>query len=110
MFRLLVYLSLTIFGLAATFASPLAGAITCFEAYLLKPGVIVGADSGIRFQLLVTAAFLLSMFLHRPQGAPPVRREIVPLICLWIFVAIGAASAAWAEVNSEIALMTIYEV
>jgi hypothetical protein len=106
MIRIVVYLGLTGFGLVATLCNPLAGAITCLEAYLLNPGIFV---DGVRFQLITTIAFLASCMLYQPRGAPRVGAEGSVLTALWAFTGIGALTSLWAVVDSQLALDTTFE-
>jgi O-antigen ligase len=109
MVRLALYLGLTVVGLIAAFISPVAGALACFEAYLLNPSVFLTDAVDVRIQLWTSVAFFIGVLIHRPRGLPAARRENVPIKLLWAFVALGAASAAWAEVSSSQALEAINE-
>ena len=108
MLKTIFYLCLTAVGVGATLITPLAGAISCLEAYLLNP--IVLTESDLRFQLITTVAFLVSIWLYKPQGAQPVGRENSVLKALWVFVAIGALSSLWAQVSAHNAIDEIIEV
>ncbi|HWG41262.1 MAG TPA: O-antigen ligase family protein [Gemmataceae bacterium] len=104
-----VFLYLTLFGGlgVASLNAPLVGAINCMLAYFLNP-VIFGPE--VRYQLLTTSAFLAACLIHRPCGVDAVGREGVLLRLLWAFLAVGALSACWAVVSSEVAMVRIWEV
>ena len=110
MLKAIFYLSLMALALIATLRSPLAGAVACLLGYLVNPTVFNLPDGGFRYQLAVTAAFLISCALHRPRGPNPVAGENWVLKALWVFVALGALSSTWAVVSSQQALDAIYEV
>src|SRR5579875_3651382 len=109
MVRLAFYLLLTVIGLGATLVSPFAGAVTSLSAYLLNPPVITQEALGIHYQQWATLAFILSYLIHRRRQLPPVRQEGRLLVLLWIFVAIGALSAAWAVISAQTALNAVNE-
>ncbi len=109
MLRLTFYLALTLVALVATFVSPVGGVVACLGAYLLNPSIFLGDDI-LRFQLVTSAAFILTVMIHRPAGVPRAGREGRIIVMLWVFLAIGFASALWAEVSSQQALDAIYEV
>ena len=96
--------------MVAALLSPLAGAVACFEAYLLNPSTISMYDFGFRYQFWITFAFIAGFIIHRPQGALRVGREGTILIALWIYVAIAALTAAWAVIDSAQALNGVYEI
>jgi O-antigen ligase len=108
MLRLLFYDGLMAAAIGATLLWPPAGAFACVAAYLLNPSVITGDDS-VRFQLLITLAFAASVLIHRPRRLPSVGHESMPIVLLWVFVALGYASAAWAEVSASQAIDQITE-
>ena len=109
MLKLIFYLTLTAVGVAGSLMSPAVGIIACIEAYLLNPTAIWMENYGIRFQLIVTVAFLVGFLIHRPRGIQKVGREGGLAVALWVFVAIGALSSLWAVVSSANALHDIYE-
>jgi O-antigen ligase len=109
MLKLIFYLTLTAVGVAGSLVSPAVGVIACIGAYLLNPTAIQMDNYGIRFQLIVTVAFLVGFLIHRPQGIQKVGREGGLAGALWCFVAIGVLSSLWAVVSSANALRDIYE-
>jgi len=110
MLKVILYATLTVVGMIATFVNPLYGVIASLEGYLLNPSVMASEITIFRVQLCVTVAFLVSWIVKRERGLAPVGNEVGALICLWIFVTIGSLSAFWALASSEVALESIYEV
>jgi len=108
MMKTTLYLLLLVLGVGATLVSPLIGAISCLLAYLLNPVVVT--DSDFRFQLVATLALLVSIVLNRPRGPQPVGNEGRVLVALWVYIAIGALSALWAQVSAQAAIDNIFEV
>ena len=110
MIKLIFYTGLAVIGIVASLFSPIAGAITAVSAYLLNPSIFADDPSTFRLQLWCTLAFLAGCLLRRRRGARRVGNEAFVLWAMWAFVGIGALSAAWAVVSSQIALESIYEV
>jgi O-antigen ligase len=110
MIKAALYLGLTAVGIVWTFINPFIGVIVCIEAYLMNPTAVSMNDGGFRYQFWTSIAFIISFLIYRPQPLPRAGRENWVLKCLWAYVAIGALSALWATVSSDIALTAIYEV
>jgi O-antigen ligase len=108
--KVILYVSLALFGVVAALFSPLAGAIACIESYLINPSVFELHDGGFRYQLIVTVAFLFSCVIYRPRGAARVGREGWVLWALWVFAAIALLSATWAVVSPTVAFDSAYEI
>jgi hypothetical protein len=109
MLKLAFYLGLTILGISATLWNPLYGAVACILSYLFNPVAIAMDTGGFRFQLWVTIAFLISIVLHRPKPAGADAPTGHVLVGMWLFVALCAASAAWAVASSQSAMDQSYE-
>jgi hypothetical protein len=109
MLKAVLYLGLTALGVIGALFSPLIGAIAAVDAYLLNPTAIPMPDGGFRYQFWTTVAFLAGLLIKRPRRLEPIGREGVVLWMLWGFVAMCAASAAWASVAPEEALAASYE-
>jgi hypothetical protein len=109
MLKLLLYAGLTAVGVIAALINPIYGAVTCIEAYLFNPSVIVD-DFGTRYQLVAALAFLLGWAIHwrSQEKLPSGGRQV--LACLWCFAALGALSAVWAVHSSQQAIDSIWEV
>lgn len=108
MIKATLYIGLTLVGIVAALISPFAGVIACLEAYLMNPTAFVEGE--FRYQFWVTVALLIGFLVHRPKGLPRSGREGLILIFLWLFVAIGAFSAVWAEFSATAATDAIFEV
>jgi O-antigen ligase len=109
MFKLAFYLILAGLGILATFWNPLYGGVACVLSYLLNPVAISMDSGGFRFQLWVSIAFLVSMVLYRPRPAGADAPTAHVLAGMWLFMALCAASAAWAVVSSQNALEESFE-
>ena len=109
MLKAVFYSLLMAGGIGATFANPLYGAVTCILAYLLNPQVIVGDFLDVRFQLYVTIAFFISLFIQRNKRQGGLAGAVWPIVLLWLFVAIGAMSATWAVVSPQQSIEQISE-
>ena len=109
MLKAVLYLGLAAFGVIGALFSPLIGAIAAVEGYLLNPTAIPMPDGGFRYQFWTTAAFLVGLLIKRPRRLEPVGREGLILWMLWGFVAMCAASAAWAFVSPAEGLAESYE-
>src|ERR1035441_709062 len=96
MLKPILYLGLASIGIIFALISPLAGAIACIDAYLFNPTALAMNDGGFRYQLFINGAFLIGVLIHRPKGVDRVGQEGWVLGALWVFVAVGFASAAWA--------------
>jgi O-antigen ligase len=71
--------------------------------------VLLGEESGVRFQLLITVTFILSVLLRPAKRLAHIRHDGAPLLLLWGFTALATASAGWAEVSSSQALDAVVE-
>jgi hypothetical protein len=110
MAKAILYLGLSAVGIVLGLFSPLWGAIACIDAYLFNPSVMELPDGGFRYQLWINLVFIIGWVIHWPKGVDRVGQEGWLIKSLWIFVAFGFASAAWAYDNPQLALNTFYEV
>src|SRR6516225_5926719 len=99
MAKAILYLGLSAVGIVLGLFSPLWGAIACIDAYLFNPSVMELPDGGFRYQLWINLVFIIGWVIHWPKGVDRVGQEGWLIKSLWIFVAFGFASAAWAYDN-----------
>jgi hypothetical protein len=108
LFKLILYLGLTLVGIVAALISPVAGAIAAVEGYLLNPAIFE-LPGNPHFQQWVTIAFFAGVFLYRGPALPRVGREGSIIWSLWIFLAIAALGAVFAEYSSAVAFTWLWE-
>ena len=104
MLKTILYLTLGIGAIVASFFSPLAGAIGCVEAYLFNPNALLIDNFGFRYQLWTSIAFLAGVCIQRPKPLAKVGQEAAILWFAWGFVFMCVLSSAWARVSSTAAL------
>ena len=109
MLKFAFYLGLSIVGFMGTLVNPCIGAASCILAYLFNPVALAIDNHGIRYQLWLTAAFIVSVVIHRAAGLPKVGREGRVPMALWAFVAVATLTSLWAVHSSEQALTGVYE-
>src|SRR6202049_829698 len=102
-------MSLMVMGIAATLVAPIAGAISAVSAYLLNPHALSLPDRDFGYQFWTTAAFLISLALHRSNAVPRMGREGLLLVSLWAFGTICSLSATWAVVSPQETLKASWE-
>lgn len=109
MYKLVIYLALTVVGMIGALFSPVVGAIAAFEAYLFNPTIFGYPE--IRYQLMTTVAFALGVLIHSmKRPLRPVGGEIWVIVCLWMFLLIASLTSLMAQVSTVIAFTWLFEV
>ncbi len=109
MIKAVLYIALAVLGMAGSLFSPLIGAITCIESYMMNPKAFAGNDWGFRYQLWTTIAFLIGLLIHQRGRLARVGRENAVMVWAWIFAGVCALSATWALVRPDVTLDFTWE-
>lgn len=104
MLKGLLYSSLGLLGVFAALCSPIWGAVAVIEAYLLNPIVLSDQLATVRFQFIITAAFVLGILLRGLEPPlPKVRNETIALTAMLSYGALAMASTLWAVISADTA-------
>ena len=104
MLKAIFYGTLFFFGVGATVASPCWGAIAVISAYMLHPVQLVPELSILRIQMVLTAAFIISLLAYSRRTLRPVGNEVGILYLLFAYGIFIFLSTTWAYVDSDISL------